>query len=204
MDKSFAFMDATQDVITGNPDLDEINRRPLATYANRKLDELATKNNNSLLNTISQSSGLFVFVDDSEASAAQLDIINMLERSYSFSTIKISSSQASAPLPGTRPDRGHSDQMGIKNYPAVALVRSDGVFDVISQGPVSLPDLNKRILIGAKRLELIDETEFNSTRPINIMRTTPNEVPISAETKSKNVPPIPPAEIVKAFNGSNI
>lgn len=203
MDKSFAFMDATQDVVTGNPNLDEINRRPLATYANRKLDEVATNNHRSLLNDISQSAGLFVFLDESEASAAQLNVVEMLERNTPFSTIKISSSPTSMPMLGTLPDNGHSIQMGIKSYPAVALVRADGTFDIISQGPVSLPDLSKRILLGAKRLEIISDTEYNSTRPVKVIENSIRDFPASKATNNKNAPPVPASEIVKAFSGNN-
>lgn len=204
MDKSFAFMDATQDVVTGNPDLDEINRRPTATYANRQLDQMATSNNKALLNEISQSAGLFVFLDNSEASLAQLRIVDMLENSTPFSSVKISASESRDALPGTRPDRGHSQQIGIKSYPAIALMRSDGVFDVISQGPVSLPDLSRRILIGAKRLNLITDSEFNSTRPINIVESAFPSLDSSVETSKEGGVPIPASEIVKAFSGDGI
>lgn len=203
MDKSFAFMDAQQQVTLGHPVFDEINRRPTATFANRKLDDAASSNNRDVISKISSSSGLFFFFDGSEASMAQLGVLDMLARNHQFDIVKISV----APIPdslkeqGIRLDNGHGAQMGVTTVPAIVMVKADGVYDVISQAPVSLNDLKKRILVGAKRLAVISEDEFNSTRPINnINLNLADSQPKALQPTSTNLP-ISAKEIVNAFSG---
>lgn len=202
LDKSFAFMDASQEVTLGNSALDEINRRPTATFANRRLDEVATNNNKYIINKISSAAGIFFFMDDSEASLAQAEVLDMLERNYQFDMVKITVVE----LPpeqyeqGIRNDSGHAQQMGITSLPAIVLLRSDGLFDIVSQAPVSYSDLQKRLLVGAKRLEIISEAEFNSTRPINNITKTLISISDPQGTNNSSVP-IPAAQIIEAFNG---
>jgi hypothetical protein len=81
------------------------------------------------------------------------------------------------------------------------LVRPDGVFDIISQAPVSLNDLKKRLLVGAKRLAVISEDEFNSTRPINNINLNLADSQPKAIQPSTNNLPIPAKDIVNAFSG---
>lgn len=204
MDKSFAFMDASQEVTLGNSDLDEISRRPTATFANRKLDEEATANVKHTIHKISSNAGLFLFIDGSESSNAQRDVLNMLQRSYNFDSVTI----AAADIPDVqitkdvRRDSGHAQQMGITSLPAIVLIRGDGVFDVVSQAPVSYSDLQKRILVGAKRLGIITEDEFNYTRPITNITKALVSLPEPQSSNASNLP-IPASEIVKAFNGGS-
>jgi conjugal transfer pilus assembly protein TraF len=203
MDKSSIFMDATQEVTLGNSSFDESIRRPTATFANRKLDELATINNKSILDKISASAGMFLFLDPSDASLAQDEVVTMLERNHSFSVIRI----AVAPLPQNflnkdiKSDNGHSAQMGITSFPAIALIRPDGVFDVVSQAPVSYSDLQRRALIGAKRMNVISEYDFNSTRPVKNIQHAVVNLPIDQSNISEYTVPIPSDQIINAFGG---
>lgn len=202
MDKSFAFMDAQQQVTLGHPVFDEINRRPTATFANRKLDDAASSNNRDVISKISDNAGLFFFFDGSESSMAQMGVLDMLVRKNKFDIVKISV----APIPdslkkqGIRVDNGHGAQMGVTTVPAIALVRPDGVFDVISQAPVSLNDLKKRLLVGAKRLAVISEEDFNSTRPINNLDLNLAESQSAALQPETSNLPISPKDIVSAFS----
>ncbi|MFC1337534.1 MAG: conjugal transfer protein TraF [gamma proteobacterium symbiont of Clathrolucina costata] len=201
MDKSFAFMDASQEVTLGHSAFDEINRRPTATFANRKLDEMATSNNKSILEKVSSSAGIFFFMDGSEATQIQTEIIEMLERNYQFDTIKIATDSLPDELRGQsiRQDNGHAAQMGISSLPAIVLMRGDGVYDIVSQAPVSYPDLQKRILVGAKRLGVISDQDFNSTRPIaNISQ---NMAALPGASQNTSSVPIPAEQIIRAFNG---
>ena len=203
MDKSFAFMDAVQEATIGNPDLDEINRRPTATFANRKLDESATINHKKILDKISSNTGIFLFLDDSPSSISQNEIFDMLSRNHHFDVIKVSISDITPNLQniaGIRPDKGHAEQMGIRSAPAVVLLRGDGLFDVISHALVSYPDLQKRILIGAKRLQIISDSDFDSTRPIVISINTLVSLPEPNSSVDSTVP-IPPQDIINAFTG---
>ena len=68
-----------------------------------------------------------------------------------------------------------------------------------SQAPVSYSDLQKRILVSAKRLAVITEDEFNSTRPIrNIDLYTPSTILASPGVNDGSLP-ISASEIVNAF-----
>lgn len=198
MDKSFAFMDASQEATLGNAGLDEINRRPTATFANRTLDETATANHKQMIDKISSMAGVFFFIDDSQASIDQNEVLNMLQHNYSLDIIKITTVDSEPYEQGVRKDSGHAEQMGITSFPAIVLLRHDGLFDVVSQAPVSYSDLQKRILIGAKRLGIISESEFNSTRPINHMTNIP--VSFSPNTETSSVP-IAAEQIINAFGG---
>jgi len=200
MDKSFGFMDAVQEVTLGNSGLDEIVRRPTATFANRKLDETATTNSKHVIHKISALAGIFFFTDGSDASNAQSEILSMLNRNYRFDSVEISVVDLPSDL-GIRKDYGHAQQMGITSLPAIVLLHSDGLFDVISQAPVSYPDLQKRILVGAKRLGIITESEYNSTRPISNITNTIVTIPNQPMSKPSYVP-IPANQIIKAFNVS--
>lgn len=203
MDKSFAFMDATQEVTLGNSAFDEINRRPTATFANRKLDQLATDNHQSVLGKISKLAGVFFFMDSTEASIAQASVLDMLARNYEFDMIKVAAdgNPDLVSIPGIRGDAGHVVQMGITTLPAIVLVTSDGLYDIVSQAPVSYADLQKRILVSAKRLGVISEREFNSTRPIlNIGNSLFDNQLSTSETSTSSVP-ISAEQIIKAFNG---
>ncbi|MBL4606291.1 MAG: conjugal transfer protein TraF [Pseudomonadales bacterium] len=203
MDKSFAFMDASQDATVGHSMFDEINRRPTATFANRKLDDLATDNHKAVISDISQNTGLFFFMDGTENSVIQSSIIDMLTRNYEFDVVKIAIEQLPPELQDKdiKFDSGHAKQLGITTTPAIALLRPDGTFDVISQAPVSYTDLQKRILVGAKRLGVISEKDFNSTRPIaNIDKTLYFDLKKVSQTSSV---PIQAKDLIKAFNGGS-
>lgn len=204
MDKSFAFMDASQEVTLGNSALDEISRRPTATFANRKLDETATANNKHIIDKISSSAGIFFFMDGSDASVTQTGVLDMLQRNYQFDIVKIAAVDMPPGHyePGVRKDSGHANQMGVTSLPAIVLLRSNGLFDIVSQAPVSYSDLQKRILVGAKRLGIISEAEFNSTRPISNITNTQVSLPESQGEHNSTVP-IPADKIIKAFSGVN-
>ena len=125
MDKSFAYMDATEAATLGNPMLDEINKRPLANFAKKELDSLATENKTQMINNISQKAGLFVFMDGSAASTAQSTIIDMLKRNHNFSIINIAVEPLATSNTATnvQQDTGHSAQLMIKDIPAIVMLR---------------------------------------------------------------------------------
>ena len=206
MDKSFAFMDAAQEATLGDPLLDEISRRPTATYANRALDDTATIHRKAVLDGIGEQAGLFVFLDNSPGSRAQVEVVTMLRQQHPLDVVLIATETLSSEfLPlgeGVRPDRGHAAQMGVTSRPAVVLVTPDGVFDVISQGPVSLSDLQARLLVGAKRLGLIQVEDFNSTRPV--MLQPARNLNQQWSDRPATDAPLPASVIIEAFTGGQL
>ena len=202
MDKSFAYMDATEVATLGNPLLDEINKRPSANFAKKELDRSATATRKNIIEKISSNAGLFVFMDGSPASTAQANIIDMLKRNYAFDIITIAAGSLAPDntSQNVRPDNGHIEQLQVTSFPAIVMLRTDGIYDHISQAPVSYGDLQKRILVGAKRLGVITKEEFDSTRSIrNIELYSPANT--LASSTAPDQLPIPAKDIVNAFNG---
>ena len=202
MDKSFAFMDANQKATMGHTDFDAINIRPTATFANRQLDDEASHNSDRVLTRISQYSGLFFFTDDSEFSRIQTGIINMLSRNYAFDIVTISTKALTSDQldAGIKQDAGHSKMMGVATYPAIVLVKEDGHFDVISQAPVSYSDLRKRLLIGANRLGLVNDDEYNTTRTArNLEQKTLDLSSLKNNPDTSSTVPVSQSEIIQVF-----
>jgi len=203
MDKSFAFMEANRNATIGNASFDSISQRPTATFANKQLDTEATTNTKNTLYKISKNAGLFLFLDDTEASKIQGDIISMLQSGFEFDVVKIKSGELTDrdKENGLRPNNGHSQNLKIKTFPAIALINKYGGFDVISQAAVSFSDLKKRILIGASRLGVISKGEFDNTR--NIRNLPSKTFDLSSLKNSDNAAssvPISQKQINKFFN----
>lgn len=203
MDKSFAFMDSMQEVVLGNAMLDESTRRPTATFGNRQLDDIATANTEGLVNRIGNSAGLFFFLDDSKASLAQANVVEMFEQQYPFSTVWISiGPPPSIPGKEIKANNGHAEIMGVQQLPALVLMSADGTYDIISQSVVSLSDIKSRVLIGAKRLAVISDDDFNSTRPVaNIRAPLVSLNSIELEDPSNGLP-IKQSQIIQLLGGA--
>lgn len=170
MDRSEQFSDATELAVVGDPFLDELSRRPVATFATQKLDGTAGRAKNQILSAIAERAGLFFFFkSDDQFSQLQAPIVKMLERSQGFAVVPVSVDGAALPdgsFPEFRVDKGQAERLGIVNYPAVFLASPEGKFAPIGQGTMSLPDMRHRILVAAKREGWVTEKEFNSTRPV--------------------------------------
>ncbi|MBX2808150.1 MAG: conjugal transfer protein TraF [Cellvibrionaceae bacterium] len=203
MDKSTAFADASQEVTLGHAVFDEINRRPLAGFAKNVIDQQASDKHNDVLNKISGLAGIFFFIDTSKASEAQTPIIDILIRNFNFGVIKVAADNHPALLAqaGIKRNSGHREQMGVTNLPAVVLVRSDGVYDIASQATISYTELQKRLLLSAKRLNIISDAEYNSTRPLtNIENSLAGHV--FGEDPAQADVPIPASHIINHFSGA--
>jgi conjugal transfer pilus assembly protein TraF len=203
MDKSFEFMDGMQEVVLGNAALDESTRRPTATFGSRQLDDIATANTEGLVTRIGQTAGLFFFFDDSKASLAQANVVEMFEAQYPFSTVWISiGSPPTMPGKSVKLNNGHAEMMGVQQLPALVLMSADGTYDIISQSVVSLSDIKSRVLIGAKRLSVISDEEFNSTRPVaNIKAPLASLDSIEPEATASGLP-IKQSQLIQIFGGA--
>lgn len=197
MDKSFTFMDSVQKATLGSPDLDEINRRPLANYAKNTIRRNTMENEKTILRQIAKQAGLFFFLDSSELSTIQTKVVNMIEETYGFYAINITDDPNIMNSPNTRANEGRSEQMGINSFPSIALITPDGTYDVIARAPVSLSELKTRILVGSLRLGLIDDSDYNMVRLVDSSST---QTPVINKRSSSNVP-ISPREIISIFNG---
>jgi len=170
IDRSEQFSDATELAVVGDPFLDEISRRPAATFASQQVDRDAGNAKNQLLKSVAERAGLFFFYrSDDDYSQLQAPLMQMLEQGEGFSIVPVSMDGKPLPdglFPQYKIDDGHAKKLGIATFPAVYLVSPSGQFAPIGQGAMSLPELNHRILIAAKRNGWVSDEEFNRTRPL--------------------------------------
>lgn len=175
IDRSEQFSNATEMAVLGDPYLDEISRRPAATFASQKLDVEAGKEKSALIDSIAQRAGIFFFFKDDEYSNLQASIVKMLE-AQGFTIVPIS--VTGRPLkdnifPNFKTDSGHAKTLNIVNFPATFLVSPSGKFEPIGQGALSLPEMKHRIIIAAQRNGWVSEEEYKKTKPIY---TTDNNI----------------------------
>ncbi len=99
MDRSEQAQDAYELAILGDPYLDEVSRRPYATFASQQVDSKAGKERQTLLGTVASRVGLFFFYQPNcEMCEIQAPIVKMLEQGYGFTVVAVSSD--GTPFPG--------------------------------------------------------------------------------------------------------
>lgn len=170
MDRSEQFADVAEMAVTGNPLLDEMTRRPTATFGSQKVDQIAGRLRDNLVAELADQVGVFFFYDpDDEYSQAAAPLIKLLEQS-GFAIVAVS--ETGEPIPGHemdfdyKQDQGHAQQLNVTTYPAVFLASIHGEFAPVGQGLMSLPDMTNRMLLVAKREGWITDEQFNKTRPL--------------------------------------
>ena len=87
--------------------------------------------------------------------------------------------------PDFKVNDGHYEKFGISTLPAVYLASPKGEFAPVGQGPMSLPELNHRILVTAKRQGWVTDKEFNKTRPVLNLENNIAEQIASPDLESK-------------------
>lgn len=169
MDRSQRFAQVAERVVTGNPYLDETNRRPSASYAIPYVDRQAGNAEEELLAKMTTKVGLFFFFKSNcPYCEAQAPLIKTLEE-QGFDVLAVSvdgGALQSTEFAHTRINSGQAEQLGVTATPALFLVSDQGEFSALGQGLMSLPDIKRRILLAAARSGWITEEDFNTTRPI--------------------------------------
>ena len=170
VDRSQQFSDVAEMAVLGNPMLDEITRRPTATYGTKRVDRVAGRIRDETIAQLAQTVGIFFFYDaQDDYSQISAPVVKLLEQS-GFHIVAIS--HDGEPIEGFendfdyRIDMGHAEQLGIRNLPALFLVSAQGEFAPIGQGVMSLTDISHRLLVSAKREGWITEEQYSRTRPI--------------------------------------
>lgn len=170
IDKAERYALATEMATVGDPFLDETVRRPLANFATGSVDSATGLAKNNLMKEIAQRAGLFFFFS-SECTLCELQapLIKTLVTHEGFSIIPVSvngKNLMDSPFDSFQLNQGHAEMLGVQTLPALYLATPDGNFSAIGQGVFSLPEIQQRILVVAKREGLITEAEYNKTRPI--------------------------------------
>ena len=170
LDKSSRFAAATQRAVQLDPFLDEITQRPTATFAANLTNRRAGDNRDAVLQRIAEMAGvLFFFRSDCPYCEAQAPLLQLLASRYGFSILPVSID--GAPLPGStfpqfRQDRGQAQALGVVSTPALFLVRPPDAVVPLSQGLMSLAQLQERVVVAAVQAGWISEEEFTRTRPV--------------------------------------
>ncbi len=190
----------------GDPLLDALSQRPYATFAAHTIDRQAGAAQARLLNELAQRVGLlFFFHSACPACAAQAPLVRTLAKNHHFSVIPVSidgQDLPNHPFPAFKPDRGQAAQLQVQAVPALYLTAPDGQFASIGQGAMSLPEIQRRLLVVAKRQQWMTDAAFNQARPVQAL-----DGPISNPAQDASARPslnnatgfIPPAQLVRAF-----
>lgn len=169
MDRAQKFAQVTQQVVIGNPMLDETFRRPLASFGAKKVDWEAGQQADRILLKIAQKAGIFFFFkSDCRYCIAEAPLVKMLEDN-GFDVLAISIDGGTLPnatFKKLRMNNGQAEALGLSATPATFLVSPDGRFENLGEGLFAYPELRSRILITALRRGWITQAEFDETRPI--------------------------------------
>lgn len=170
MDKASRFAAATQRAVQFDPFLDEITQRPTANFAANLVNEQTAKQRVALLQKIASVAGvLFFFRSDCPYCEAQAPLLQILRERHGFSVLPVSID--GAPLPGDafptfQRDAGQAQALGVVSTPALFLARPPDGVALISQGLLSLSQLEERLLTAALEAGWISEAEYGRTRPV--------------------------------------
>ncbi|MEW9890021.1 MAG: conjugal transfer protein TraF [Candidatus Symbiodolus clandestinus] len=197
IDRSQQFSDSAELAVVGDWHLDETVHRPEAAFASQKVDSQAGAAKQQLIKTLAQRFGLFFFFN-SNCPQSQLlaDILQVLQRRAGFTVLPISLDGQKLPddlFPNFKVDSGHAALLGIQNAPALFLASPEGEFSAVGYNAMSLPELEHRLLLSARRQGWLTPEQFNQTRPLLNLQNLASKIP---EPESTTLP-IPPTELIQ-------
>jgi conjugal transfer pilus assembly protein TraF len=172
MDKGNRFADVSQQVVMGDPFLDEISRRPLAPFAAQQMDRAAGAARDGVLQDIASQAGLFFFYrSDCPYCQLQAPIMAALQEQFGFEVFAIAVDGLPLPngaYPDYRPDTGQAQALGVNTVPAIFLVQPPGTLEPVGQGAMTLDELGQRLVSVAHARGWIDDTAYAATRPVQL------------------------------------
>ena len=170
MDKSSRFAAMTQRVVQADPFLDEITHRPTAPFGATLADRQSLSQREALLKHLAGMTTIwFFFRSDCPYCDAQAPLLAELEERFGFHVLPISLDGRGLPsdlFASFERDRGQARQLGVVSTPALFLARPPDATVPLSQGLLSLAQLQERIVVAAVQAGWISEREFNQTRPV--------------------------------------
>ena len=170
LDKSSRFAAATQRAVQLDPFLDEITQRPTATFAanlvNRQAGDNATPRCGASPRPQASCSSS---APTALTARPRRRCSKLLAYRYGFSISPVSVDGApllGGEFPVFRQDRGQAQALGVVSTPALFLVRPPDAVVPLSQGLLSLAQLQERVVVAAVQAGWISEEEFTRTRPV--------------------------------------
>lgn len=171
MDKSSRFARVAQEVVMGDPRLDETTRQPITNYAANEVPKAAAVATEEALKGIAQSAGLFFFFrSDCRFCHIMAPVLQRFADTYGLSILPVSLDGAPLPdgsFPNYQADNGVAAALKVEVTPAVFLAAPPNTFVGVAQGALSMTDLTERVMMAAHKVGLIDDATFARTRGVN-------------------------------------
>lgn len=171
MDMAERFALVAQQVVLGDPMLDENTRRPTSTFGAEVFDSVARQHRDELVKQIGATAGIWYFYkSDCPYCKAQNPIIDRLAKQYDLTILPVALDGQPMPdgmFPNFVADRGHAEQLSVTQTPTLFLVRGPDQFVLLSEGVVAEEGLKTRIISAAHQVGWISDDQYNSTRPVN-------------------------------------
>ena len=119
VERAEVFARRSQLVTIGNPDLDAAAEAPYSSFAIEANKQRGERLTDDLLARLSEATGLFLFLDDSQYSAVMVGIMNEVSKRHGFATVTSASPDIFPQIAEkvsfgvSRPDTGQSELLGI-------------------------------------------------------------------------------------------
>jgi conjugal transfer pilus assembly protein TraF len=171
LDKSSRFAQVAARVVQGDPQLDEVTRRPTATFGANLANRQAGADREAALGQLAQTHSVwFFFRSDCPYCEAQAPLLERLRERYGFAVLAISLDGKPLPsgrFPAFAPDAGQGRALGVKSTPALFLVRpAPPAFAPVAQGLLSLAQLQERLVLAAVAAGWIAPDAAPATPPL--------------------------------------
>ncbi len=168
VDSADRFSQVFKRVSMGDPNLDENNVRPVWSGASAVVDQAAVKNKLKVLKKMSETVGLwFFFRSDCEPCHLQAPVLYAFAQRNGFTVFPIS--MDGKPMPGSPfkkfvPDQGQAAKLGVTSTPSLFLAKPPATFVALSEGMLSLPEIEDRVIELATGAGLLNEEQYQATR----------------------------------------
>ncbi len=170
LDKANRFTDNVQRHVVTDPYLDEVTRRPIATFAANEVNKETGRLREEYLRLIAQKAGIFFFFQsDCRYCHLQAPVLARLADTYGFEVYPISLDgrpMSNGLFQKFQIDQGQARQLGVVSTPAMFLAHPPDKFIPIAQGAVSMDELVNRVLMTAVQAGWLDEKDYQQTRPL--------------------------------------
>lgn len=172
MDMSERFARRANEVIGGDPFLDEDLRSPASNAASNEIAEQAARTRDSLLARLSEEVAVLFFFEGKNCRmcASTITSLATLSHQYGFTIMPISVDGfplAGNPFGEVQYDTGLSEHLGVITTPAIGIAVPPKGAEIVSYSSVSMETAATRILSAAYRQNLITKAELDQTERIN-------------------------------------
>ena len=172
LDKGTRFADVSQQMVMGDPFLDEISRRPLAPFAAQQMDRAAVAARDDVLQGLARQAGVFFFYrSDCLYCQIQAPIMEALQASFGFEVFAIAVDGLPLPnsaFPEFRADTGQAQALGVTTVPAIFLAMPPDTVEPVGQGAMTFDELSQRLVSVAHSRGWIDDRAYAATRPVQL------------------------------------